>query len=289
MPGRYCPGLSGASRVHAIGYCIGGTAHTTYLAWANRHYAPEDVPVAHCTLFTTLVDFHKPGDIEVFVDEGSIRYLTENMEKKGYLDGAEMASAFRLLRSNSLIWHYVVHGWLYGETPPPFDVLYWNMDTTRMPYAMHAWYLRELYLHNRLIDKDALTVAGEPIDLGRITQPVYAVGAEDDHIAPWRQTFKTLNHVSGPKRFVLSSSGHILGIVNPPVDPPKRHFWVGPVRRTDTADGWQGGASHQTGSWWPAWMEWLKPQCGGLVDAPPVATEAFPALADAPGTYVLER
>jgi len=158
-----------------------------------------------------------------------------------------------------------------------------------MPYAMHAWYLRELYLNNHLIDKDALTVAGEPIDLGRITQPVYAVGAEDDHIAPWRQTFKTLNHVSGPKRFVLSSSGHILGIVNPPVDPPKRRFWVGPARRTDTAEGWQGGAVEQAGSWWPDWMEWLKPQCGGLVDAPPVATEAFPALADAPGTYVLER
>lgn len=281
--------VSGSVKVHAIGYCIGGTALTTYMAWANRHYAEEDVPVAHCTLFTTLVDFHKPGDIEVFVDEGSIRYITQNMEKKGYLDGAEMASAFRLLRSNSLIWHYVVHGWLYGETPPPFDVLYWNMDTTRMPYAMHAWYLRELYLNNHLIDKDALTVAGEPIDLGRITQPVYAVGAEDDHIAPWRQTFKTLNHVSGPKRFVLSSSGHILGIVNPPVDPPKRRFWVGPARRTDTAEGWQGGAVEQAGSWWPDWMEWLKPQCGGLVDAPPVATEAFPALADAPGTYVLER
>lgn len=281
--------VSGSAKVHAIGYCIGGTALTTYMAWANRHYAEEDVPVAHCTLFTTLVDFHKPGDIEVFVDEGSIRYITQNMEKKGYLDGAEMASAFRLLRSNSLIWHYVVHGWLYGETPPPFDVLYWNMDTTRMPYAMHAWYLRELYLNNHLIDKDALTVAGEPIDLGRITQPVYAVGAEDDHIAPWRQTFKTLNHVSGPKRFVLSSSGHILGIVNPPVDPPKRRFWVGPARRTDTAEGWQGGAVEQAGSWWPDWMEWLKPQCGGLVDAPPVATEAFPALADAPGTYVLER
>ncbi|MCK6389118.1 MAG: alpha/beta fold hydrolase, partial [Zoogloea sp.] len=281
--------VSGAPKVHAIGYCIGGTALTTYMAWANRHYAEEDVPVAHCTLFTTLVDFHKPGDIEVFVDEGSIRYITQNMEKKGYLDGAEMASAFRLLRSNSLIWHYVVHGWLYGETPPPFDVLYWNMDATRMPFAMHAWYLRELYLHNRLIDKDALTVAGEPIDLGRIKQPVYAVGAEDDHIAPWRQTFKTLNHLSGPKRFVLSSSGHILGIVNPPVDPPKRRFWVGQVRRTDTAEGWQAGAVEHAGSWWPDWMEWLKPQCGELVDAPPVATEAFPALADAPGTYVLER
>ena len=209
-------------------------------------------------------------------------------ERQGYLDGAEMASSFRLLRSNSLIWHYVVHGWLYGETPPPFDVLYWNMDMTRMPYAMHAWYLRELYLNNKLIEKDALTLAGEPIDLGAISQPVYAVSAEDDHIAPWRQTFRTMNYVAGPKRFVLSSSGHILGIVNPPVKPPKRKFWVGQARRSDSADSWHGGAKELPGSWWDDWMAWLKPQCGELVDAEPVATDAYPALADAPGTYVLE-
>lgn len=282
-------GLTGSPKVHAVGYCIGGTALSTYMAWANRQFAPEEVPVAHWTLFTTLVDFHKPGDIEVFVDEGSIRYITQNMERKGYLDGAEMASSFRLLRSNSLIWHYVVHGWLYGETPPPFDVLYWNMDTTRMPYTMHAWYLRELYLNNKLIDKDALTVAGQPIDLATITQPVYAVSAEDDHIAPWRQTFRTMNHVTGPKRYVLSSSGHILGIVNPPVKPPKRSYWVAPAHRSDTADGWRNGAREQAGSWWEDWMAWLKPQAGDLVDAGPVATEAYPALADAPGTYVLEH
>ncbi|RTL43605.1 MAG: alpha/beta fold hydrolase [Rhodocyclaceae bacterium] len=282
-------GVTGAPKVHAVGYCIGGTALSTYMAWANRHFAPEDVPVSHWTLLTTLVDFHKPGDIEVFIDEGSIRFITQNMERKGYLDGAEMASAFRLLRSNSLIWHYVVHGWLYGETPPPFDVLYWNMDTTRMHFTMHAWYLRELYLHNRLIDKDSLTVAGEPIDLGAITQPVYAVSAEDDHIAPWKQTFRAMNYVGGVKRFVLSSSGHILGIVNPPVKPPKRKFWVGQARRTDTAEGWYEQAEESSGSWWEDWMAWLKPQCGELVDARPVETKAYPALADAPGTYVLEH
>ncbi|WP_374246134.1 PHA/PHB synthase family protein [Zoogloea sp.] len=281
-------GLTGAPKVHAVGYCIGGTALSTYMAWANRRFKPEDMPVAHWTLFTTLVDFHKPGDIEVFVDEGSIRFLTQNMARKGYLDGAEMASAFRLLRSNSLIWHYVVHGWLYGETPPPFDVLYWNMDTTRMPYAMHAWYLRELYLNNKLIEKDALTVAGEPIDLGAITQPVYAVSAEDDHIAPWRQTFRTMNYVSGPKRYVLSSSGHILGIVNPPVKPPKRTYRVGPARRSDKAEDWHAAHEPQPGSWWEDWMAWLKPQCGEQVAARPVATDAFPALADAPGVYVKE-
>ncbi len=208
--------FAGVERVHAVGYCIGGTALAMYMAWANRRTMPRtpcQSPTGPCSM--TLVDFHKPGDIEVFIDESSIDYLCDRMARKGYLDGGEMAASFRLLRSNSLIWHYVVQGWLYGDSPPPFDVLYWNMDTTRMPYAMHAWYLRELYLHNRLIQTNALQVAGETLDLSVIRQPLYAVSAEDDHIAPWRQTFAVNNHVVGNKRFVLSSSGHILGIVNP--------------------------------------------------------------------------
>jgi poly[(R)-3-hydroxyalkanoate] polymerase subunit PhaC len=281
--------FTGAAKTHAVGYCIGGTSLSMYMAWANRHFAPDQVPVADWTLLTTLVDFHKPGDIEVFIDEESIRYLTANMARKGFLDGKEMASAFRLLRSNSLIWHYVVHGWLYGEEPPPFDVLFWNMDTTRMPFAMHAWYLRELYLHNRLIDSDALTVAGERLDLARITQPLYAVSAEDDHIAPWQQTYRVNNFATGPKRFVLSSSGHILGIVNPPVDPPKRKFWAGDAHRSDDASAWRAQAPEQAGTWWTDWMEWLKPRCGALVEARAAASDSYPRLADAPGSYVLER
>lgn len=281
--------FTGAARVHAVGYCIGGTALAMYMAWANRQYGEEAMPVADWTLLTTLVDFHKPGDIEVFIDESSIRYLTEQMARRGYLDGKDMAASFRLLRSNSLIWHYVVHGWLYGEKPPPFDVLYWNMDATRMPYRMHAWYLRELYLNNRLIQPGALSIAGEALDLGDIRQPLYAVAAEDDHIAPWRQTFKVVHHVSGPVRQVLSSSGHILGIVNPVVDPPKRRYWVGPSERNDTADAWRQRAQESEGSWWEDWLRWLKPRAGRMVAARPAATEAFPALAPAPGQYVLER
>lgn len=280
--------LTGADKVHAAGYCIGGTALSMYMAWANRHFAADEVPVADWTLFTTLVDFHKPGDIEVFIDEASVRYLCDGMARKGFLDGKEMASAFRLLRSNSLIWHYVVHGWLYGETPPPFDVLYWNMDTTRMPYAMHSWYLNELYLHNKLVQKDALELAGERIDLTAITQPLYAVAAEDDHIAPWEQTFRINNFVTGPKRYVLSSSGHILGIVNPVVKPPKRTYRVDEAHRSETAADWLARAPSREGSWWEDWMDWLKPRAGALVDARQTATERFPALAAAPGTYVLE-
>lgn len=282
---RFC----GVPRVHAVGYCIGGTALTMYLAWANRHFAPDEVPVADFTLFTTLVDFHKPGDIEVFIDERSVSHLSAQMQRQGYLDGKDMAAAFRLLRSNSLIWHYVVNGWLYGESPQPFDVLYWNMDSTRMPRAMHAWYLRELYLHNRLIEADALEVAGESLDLARIRQPLYAVSAVDDHIAPWAQTFRIVNHVVGDKRFVLSSSGHILGIVNPPVKPPKRSYRVDAAHRSDSAETWRARAQEHDGSWWEDWMAWLGPKAGQLVDARPAATAAFPALAPAPGTYVLER
>lgn len=280
--------FTGSPRVHGVGYCIGGTALAMYLAWANRKFGPEAVPVEDWTLLTTLVDFRRPGDIEVFIDEASVRFITANMARKGYLDGKEMASAFRLLRSNSLIWHYVVHGWLYGEAPPPFDVLYWNMDTTRMPYRMHAWYLRELYLHNRLIEPDALEVAGQPLDLRRIVQPLYAVAAHDDHIAPAQQTFHIHNFVSAPKRFVLSSSGHILGIVNPPVNPPSVASGPGETHRADSYEAWRSRAEEQEGSWWPDWMAWLKPRSGPLVDARPAATEAFPALAPAPGRYVLE-
>lgn len=281
-------GITGAAKVHAIGYCIGGAALASWMAWANARHAAKDVPVATVTLLTTLVDYHKPGDIEVFLDENSIRWLEKSMAEKGFLDGKEMASAFRLLRSNSLIWHYVVRGYLFGDPPPPFDVLFWNMDSTRMPAAMHSWYLRNFYFENLLVKKDALTLAGEKIDLGRISQPLYAVSAEDDHIAPWRQTFRVNNLVAGSRRYVLSSSGHILGIVNPVVNPPKREFHVGAVERHDTPDDWLEKSEHRHGSWWEDWMSWLKPQSGGLVPAPDVSTRRYPALADAPGTYVLE-
>ncbi|MBI2959961.1 MAG: alpha/beta fold hydrolase [Betaproteobacteria bacterium] len=281
--------ISGAAQVHAAGYCIGGAALCTYTAWANRRFPAGEVPVASLTLLATLVDYDRPGHIEVFLDEASVSWLAKKMAERGYLDGAEMAGAFRLLRSNGLIWHYVVHGYLYGEKPPPFDVLYWNMDTTRMPAAMHTWYLREFYLRNNLIRKDALTVAGEKIDLERIAQPLYSVATEDDHIAPWQQTFRINRYLSGPKRFVLSSSGHILGIVNPVVHPPKREYRVAEAERHDSTETWRERSRHHAGSWWEDWMAWLKPRSGDLGASRPVASDAFPALADAPGTYVLEN
>jgi polyhydroxyalkanoate synthase len=218
-----------------------------------------------------------------------VRWLSDAMRARGILEGSEMAATFRLLRSNNLIWHYVVHGWLYGERPAPHDVLYWNMDTTRMPYRMHEFYLREMYLKNNLVKPNALTIAGEPIELSRIHVPLYQVATEDDHIAPWRQTFRISGYVTGPKRFVLSSSGHILGIVNPPVKPPKRRYCVGPAHRGEAADAWHATAEAHDGSWWEDWDTWLAEHCGAPAALPPLVTAAFPKLADAPGTYVLER
>ena len=287
---RVARALSGARQVHAVGYCIGGTLLATYMAWLARRFPdPADMPVAHWSLFATLVDFQSPGDIEVFLDEGSVRWLTDAMRARGFLEGREMAATFRLLRSNSLFWHYIVHGWLYGERPAPHDVLYWNMDTTRMPHRMHEFYLREMYLKNGLVKPNSLIIAGEPIDLARVHQPLYQVAAEDDHIAPWRQTFRVNGWVTGHKRFVLSSSGHILGIVNPSVTPPKRRYRVAAAHRGQAADAWLATAEAQPGSWWEDWRGWLAERCGEPAAPPPLATKDFPKLADAPGTYVLER
>jgi len=278
-------------QVHLVGYCIGGTLVSTYMAWANKRYGPDKMPVAHWTLFTTLTDFSHPGDIDVFIDEASIGALEDAMANKGYLEGDEMAASFRMLRSNSLIWNYWVSSYLLGEHLPAFDVLFWNMDSTRMPQAMHSFYLREMYLHNNLIKRNKLSIAGESIDLDGITQPLYAVTAEDDHIAPWRQCYRIRKqiNVAAPVRFVLSTSGHILGIVNPPANPPKRAYWIAEPVRNEHWEHWFERAEKRQGTWWEDWTRWLGERSGPLVEAYPASNRKFPDLGDAPGRYVLER
>jgi polyhydroxyalkanoate synthase len=278
-------------QVHLTGYCIGGTLVSTYLAWASRHYPVSANPVAHWTLLTTLTNFAKPGDIDVFIDEGAIAALEKKMAQSGFLDGSDMATSFRLLRSNSLIWHYFEHSYLLGEELPAFDVLYWNMDTTRMPAAMHSFYLRQMYLYNNLVKPDALSIAGESIDFSRITQSLYAVSAEDDHIVPWHQSYRIRQHINAntPVRFVLSTSGHIFGVVNPVVSPPKRNFWVGEPASNQQSQDWLHHAQKNAGSWWPDWLAWLAPRCGPMVAAPKVTAKNYPDLGSAPGTYVLEK
>ena len=278
--------ITGSPEVHAVGYCLGGTALSTLMAWYAA--GDEPCPVAHWTLFTTLTDFSDPGEIGVFLTPETVDFIERNMQRKGYLDGAEMARSFRLLRPNSLIWHYVVHSYLYGAELPPFDVLFWNMDTTRMPATMHAWYLRELYLGNRLA-KGEITLGGRRLQLGRVQQPLYAVGCEQDHIAPWKQTFHTCGLVGGPVRYVLATSGHILGIINPPVDPPKRRYWVGDASGCSDGPAWLNGVAKVPGSWWEDWVPWLAARCGELRELPPLGTAEYPVLAAAPGTYVLQK
>lgn len=276
-------------QVHLAGYCIGGTIVSALMAWLNHPDNKEPSPVAHWTLLASLTDFSNPGCIDVFTDEDAVTLVEKLMVEKGYLDGGDMAMSFRLLRSNSLIWHYFVNNYLCGETPEAFDVLFWNMDTTRLPEAMHKFYLRELYLNNKLAQKDALTAGGRKIDLSRIEQPLYSVGTEQDHIVPWKESFKISDLISAPVRYVLATSGHILGIVTPPVKPPKRRYWVSEVEKGVIADEWLEQTEKVPGSWWEDWTAWLTPQCGKKQVAPKLGSKSYKPLAEAPGTYVLEK
>jgi poly[(R)-3-hydroxyalkanoate] polymerase subunit PhaC len=275
--------------IHATGYCIGGTLLAALMGWlAADERAPDESPIAHWTLLATLVDFEKPGDIEAFVDPESVVLVESLMACRGYLDGANMARAFRLLRPNSLIWHYHVHSYLYGEDLPAFDVLYWNTDSTRLPEAMHSFYLREFYLANKL-SRGMLRLGGRPISLAKVPQPLYAVGTEQDHITPWRETYKVAGLVSGPVRYALATSGHIMGVISPPVDPPKRRYRAAAVAPSDRPDAWRENSPLVTGSWWEDWGAWLAERCGSLHAPPALGNARFPTLADAPGTYVMER
>jgi polyhydroxyalkanoate synthase len=275
--------------VHAVGYCVGGTALSALMAWLNRHFPREkDVPVSSWTLFASLNDFSRPGEIETFINEEALAAIEEIMAKQGYLDGRDLARTFRMLRPNSLIWHYYVHSYLYGEQLPAFDVLFWNSDGMRVPRAMHSWYLREFYMNNNLIKKDGVTLGGYPIDLALIRQPLYAVGTQEDHIAPWRGTFHTCRFIQAPVRYALSTSGHILGIVNPPVTPPKRSYWAGAWDGEHDGKVWRSKQKKVAGSWWEDWSAWLEKHCSPLQAPPPMSNRTYHELCAAPGTYVLE-
>lgn len=278
-------------KLHLAGYCIGGTLVSTYMAWANAHYPTEQVPVLDWTLFTTLTDFSNAGDISVFIEEKIIEEIEKKMAEKGYLDGQDMAAAFRLLRSNSLVWNYWVHSYLYGESLPALDVLFWNVDCTRMPAAMHSYYLRQFYWQNNLVKPGHIKLAGHPIDLGTIKQKLFAVSAEDDHIAPWTSCYSISKRLdpATPVEFVLSTSGHILGIINPVNPGSKRAYWAGRTRPEEDAKTWQRAIEKKPGSWWPHWVQWLKEHAPETVKAYPSSSKAFPALADAPGEYVKEK
>ncbi len=281
--------ICNAPQVHAVGYCIGGTALATLMAWLNRKYRNQaQIPVAHWTLLATLTDFSRPGEVASFINEESVATLDALMARQGYLDGNQIGWSFRMLRPNSQIWRYVVHKFLYGETPPALAVLAWNEDSIRQPRATHSFLLHELYLENKLAQKDAIVLRGYPIDLARVRQPLYAVGASVDHITPWRSTFATAALVRGPVRYALSTSGHILGIVNPPDARSQSEYWAGDASGATNAKAWRAEQARLAGSWWSDWGVWLHRHCGPMQASAAEGSVDYPRLCDAPGTYVRE-
>ncbi len=278
--------ISGQDHVHVAGYCIGGTAVAALMAWLNR--GGEKLPVCDWTLFAALTDFSEPGDLAVFTGESGISFVESLTREKGVLDKQYLALTFRMLKSESLIWRTHVNNYLYGNPPPGSDMLFWNSDGTRLPAEMCSFYLRNFYLENRLVQRDGLTLSGRPIDLMRIRQPLYAVGALQDHISPWKGTFETLNRCTCPSRFVLAADGHITGIVNPPSPGSKKRFWAGDHPGIADPDEWLGARETRRGSWWEDWVLWLRQRSGKRTPPPAMGSETHPPLEAAPGTYVLE-
>ena len=267
-----------------IGYCLGGTLLAAMLAWLA---VKRDQRIKAATFFASLVDFEQPGELGVFIDEEQLAAMDAMMAKRGYLDGRHMATTFNMLRANDLVWSFVVNNYLLGKEPFPFDLLYWNSDSTRMPYAMHSFYLRKFYQENRLVVPGGITLGGVPIDLRKIRLPVYILSTREDHIAPWLSTYRATQLYGGPTTFVLAGSGHIAGVVNPP-SVQKYGFWTNPELPPDPA-AWLEAATHQPGSWWPHWQDWNAQHSGELVPARRPGEGKLPALEDAPGSYARVR
>ena len=275
---------TGESSVHAIGYCVGGTLLAATLAhMANR----GDHRIASATFFAAQVDFTHAGDLMVFVDEEQIAAREREMGERGYLDGSKMARAFNLLRSNDLIWPYVINNYLKGKEPAPFDLLFWNADATRMPSANHSFYLRGCYLENKLT-KGEMVLGGGKLDLRKVTIPIYNLAAREDHIAPAKSVMLGSHFFGGPVRFVVAGSGHIAGVVNPPVK-MKYQYWTGPKPDGDDIAKWLAGAQEHPGSWWPDWLDWIKAQDPTEVPAREPGGGVFAPIEDAPGSYVKVR
>ena len=277
---------TGEKKVSAIGYCIGGTLMATTLAYMA---ARGDDRIAAITFFTAQVDFTEPGELGVFIDEDQLAGVEEVMSKKGYLEGTEMATTFNMLRANDLIWSFVVNNYLMGKDPFPFDLLFWNADATRMPAAMHSYYLRNMYQKNLLAKPGGLTIDNVPIDLRKIAIPVYLQAGKDDHIAPAKSVYKATQLFSGPVRFMLAGSGHIAGVVNPPAAKKYQHWLNETAKNPPTLDEWRAGATEYPGSWWNDWDKWLSAKSGTKVPARVPGSGGLPAIEDAPGSYVKVR
>jgi polyhydroxyalkanoate synthase len=277
-------GATGERDSTVIGYCLGGTLLACTLAYLA---AKRDGRIAAASFFAALTDFESPGELGVFIDEEQLAAMDQMMAKRGFLEGREMATTFNMLRANDLIWSFVINNYLLGKEPFPFDLLYWNSDSTRMPYAMHSFYLHKFYQENRLVEPGGITLCDVSIDLRRIRVPVYMLSTREDHIAPWATTYAATQLYRGDTRFVLAGSGHIAGVVNPPSQ-QKYGYWTNDRLPPDPED-WLEGATERAGSWWPDWAAWNAEKSGPMVPARRPGDGALEPLEDAPGTYVRVR
>ena len=277
---------TGEDHVNAIGYCIGGTLLAATLAYMT---AKGDDRIKSATFFTTMLDFTEAGELSVFIDEEQVGGIEAKMAERGYLDGSEMATTFNLLRANDLIWSFVVNNYLLGKDPFPFDLLYWNSDSTRMPEKMHSFYLRKMYLENKLVEPGGIALDGVDIDLRTIKTPSYFLSTRDDHIAPWKSTYAATRLFKGPLRFVLSASGHIAGVINPPAA-GKYCYWTSDKKPLKDPDAWFAATTQTDGSWWPDWDAWVKKFAGKkAVPARVPGDGKLTVLDDAPGPFVKAR
>ncbi|MBK7004544.1 MAG: class I poly(R)-hydroxyalkanoic acid synthase [Burkholderiales bacterium] len=292
--------ITGAPTINALGFCVGGTMLGTALAvLAARGAAegePTALPVESATLLTTFLDFSDTGVLDVFIDEAFVRYRENELGQGGLMKGSDLASTFSFLRPNDLVWNYVVGNYLKGETPPPFDLLYWNSDCTNLPGPYYAWYLRNTYLENNLVKPGKATVCGQKVDLGKVDIPVYVYGSREDHIVPIGGAYASTQHLPGDIRFVMGASGHIAGVINPPTK-NKRSHWIradGKLPRTHAL--WLHGAQEHPGSWWTDWSVWLAQHAGKQIAAPKTygagkgrGKSKYKAIEPAPGSYVKVR
>ena len=276
--------ITGVKSINALGFCVGGTILGTALAVLA---ASGEKPVASATFLTALLDFTDTGILDVFIDEAFVNYREQEMGQGGLLKGQELASTFSFLRPNDLVWNYVVGNYLKGETPPPFDLLYWNSDSTNLPGPFYAWYLRNTYLENKLCQPGKATVCGQKIDFRKLKLPVYIYGSREDHIVPIGGAYASTQHLPGQKRFVMGASGHIAGVINPPAAKKRSHWVREDGKFPATQADWQAGATEHAGSWWTDWASWLQSHAGKQIAAPKAYGKGkYKVIEPAPGRYV---
>lgn len=279
--------ISGVKTINALGFCVGGTMLGTALAVLA---ARGEKPVASATFLTTFLDFSDTGVLDVFIDEAFVHYREQELGQGGLMKGSDLASTFSFLRPNDLVWSYVVGNYLKGETPPPFDLLYWNSDSTNLPGPFYAWYLRNTYLENKLVKPGKAVVCGEKVDLRKVDMPVYIYGSREDHIVPIHGAYASTQVLPGKKRFVMGASGHIAGVINPPTKNKRSHWIRSDGKLPKTLEAWQSGSQELPGSWWPDWAAWLKAQAGKQIAAPKSYGKGkYKVIEAAPGRYVKQK